>query len=77
MSMKMGRIMMIPKTAQIKIVSHKYFTGIVDKHRTFQPMLPSEARRVLLMMGYKKIREDNEDGCIIEIWELPAGETKS
>lgn len=59
--------------AQIKLVSHKHFQGVMDKNDTVKPMSVSSAREMLKGMGYKKIREENEDGCIIEIWELPPG----
>lgn len=59
------------KEAQIKLVSHKLFAGIMDKNGTVKPMALSEAREALHAMGYKKIREENENGADIEIWELP------
>lgn len=57
--------------AQIKVVCHKHFQGVMDKHDTVQPMSVKKARAVLIDMGYEKIREESEDGCTIEIWELP------
>jgi hypothetical protein len=56
---------------QIKIVSHKYFEGVFDKNNTVKPMRAKEAREVLQSLGYVKIDERKEKGCIIEIWELP------
>ncbi len=57
--------------AQIKLVSHKHFEGVMDKNDTVKSMSVANAREVLTMLGYKKIREENDNGCIIEIWELP------
>lgn len=58
-------------SAQIKLVSHKYFSGIMDKNNTVKTMEVSEARSALKQMGYELIREEKEDGATIEIWELP------
>lgn len=60
------------RSAQIKLIHESFYSVIVDKNDTMQPIDKSAARKLLTDLGYIFLSQETEkNGTIIETWELP------